>query len=160
MQMFKYVIASTVLALITSACGSDSINQKKESISDDHYSKVISVNKPPQLVGCWQLSKFGFSLKDIDNESKWVAEKNGALLVLRDDGKFMKWFGDYMDVGTFEIHNDSLFLDRKGGDEIDAFKLDTLTPSEMIITSENAFVPIEKYKRLSEKSYSIWKAKF
>ena len=157
--MFKYVIASMVLALMTSACGSDPINQRNESISD-RDSQIISANKPPRLVGCWQLSKFGFNLKDIDNESKWVAEKNGYLLVLREDGKFMKWFGDYMDVGTFETHNDSLFLNRKGGHEIEAFRLDALTSSEMIVTNENEFVPIQKYKRLSEKSYTIWKVKF
>lgn len=158
--MIKYVVAFATLIFVVSACGSDPVAERNKTVSEVKKSTYSTDKSSSGLVGCWQLSKFTYNLKNIDNESKWVTEKNGSLLVLRDDGKFMKWFGDYGDNGNFELRDDSLFLNLKRGDGSTKYKLDSLTSFEMIISNKDEFVPILKYRRLSKEVYDIWKVKF
>lgn len=145
--------------ILFSSCLTNTPVKKKKESGHKEKNKTNSIVKPPRLVGCWQISKFAHNLNDFDDESKWITE-NGALMILRDDGRFMKWFGDYGDNGSFELHNDSLFFNLKGGYGTTKYKLVSLTAFEMILTNKDEFVPILKYRRLSQVSYDIWKARF
>jgi hypothetical protein len=153
--MFKFIVALILLPLLFFACNSS----QKEDVSDSNSQEIDltdSISERAGIVGCWRLSKIGFNLDDINDESKWQVETSGTVLLLRDDGKFMKWFGDYMDIGDFRINGDTLLLDQKNLEENEKFNVVLLNSSELILTRENRSIQIEAYEKQEQDVYEFW----
>lgn len=157
LPMVKYaLVLAAVFAF--SACESGSAKERNGSVSKQR-NQVDPIDEPPGILGCWQLSKVGYNLKDIKDESKWHDQSEHTILLLRIDGKYKKWYGDYGDSGDFELRNDSLFLNGKNNEVSDVCRVYRLTSSDMVLTRENSPMKIEKYQRASRKSFDFWNSK-
>lgn len=141
------------------ACEFESEKNKVKSNKRGNIT-VDSVDKSKTLIGAWVLIAMGNSISEVVKQAsnKELSLNGRPILVLRNDGRFMQWFGDYGDTGDFKSKNDSLFLHTK--DEPESYKLYKFTSNELILINHKKFVPVLIYRKLSYDAYVLWKSKF